>query len=173
MPHNGLHDRCQSDQISTEGPCETVNSGKTPQANPDQSLDYENIDSKMFESFFLLGIPNSGIGKAGSAPEILFEFNSENTLSTNKKVLPDFCFPSEIQCRPIRYSASEEEINNILFGPELDLRGSNCYIFTLRSQEICDGLIEIPELPNSDRELIYCICVQVEDIGIDSSTDCE
>jgi hypothetical protein len=121
----------------------------------------------------LLGIPNSGIGKAGSAPEILFEFNSENTLSTNKKVLPDFCFPSEIQCRPIRYSASEEEINNILFGPELDLRGSNCYIFTLRSQEICDGLIEIPELPNSDRELIYCICVQVEDIGIDSSTDCE
>lgn len=166
LPHNESYDRSELETIPTEYPIETLTTGKTPQANPDQSLVYENIELSMFESFFVLGVPKANIGKPGQPAEILYEFNGENTLSSNKKVLSEFCFPSEIQYRQVRQSSSEEEINNILFGQELEPRGSNFYIFTLKSQDTTEGLIEYPDLPNSDRELIYCVCIQVEDIAI-------
>lgn len=173
LPHSGLYDRNQADHLSTRCPTEATTTGKTPQANPDQSLAYDNLELKMFESFFLLGISGINIGKPQIAPEILYEYGENAAVSSHKKILSDFCFPSEVQCRPVRYSASEEEINNILFGQEQELRGSNCYIFTLRSNETPEGLIEYSDLPNADKELIYCICVQVEDIGINSTRDSE
>ena len=156
-----------------ECPSETSTTGKTPQANPDQSLVYDTIDLKMFESFFLLGASKTKIGKSDCNPEILYEFGGENTSPSIKKVLANFCFPTQFRCKPVRYSTSEEEINSIIFGQDQELRGSNCYIFTLNSQEIEDGLIEYPELPNSERERIYCICVQTEDIGVELSTSLE
>ena len=171
-PHNVLSERYEVD-MSTECPLETQTTGKTPQVNPDQSLAYDIIDLKMIESFFLLGVSRTNIGKAGCLPEILYEYLGENTHASNRKILPDFCFPTQFQCKALRHSKSDEEINSILFGQEIEMKGSNCYIFTLRSQDPGDGLIEFSDLPNSEREYIYCVCIQVEDIGIEPRTDIE
>lgn len=171
-PHNVMSERYEVD-MSTECPTESRTTGKTPQANPDQSLVCDSVELKLFESFFLLGVSRENIGKIGCLPEVLFEYSAENVHPCNKKILTDFCFPTQFQCKAVRESKSDAEISSILFGQELEVRSSNCFIFTLKSQDSYDWLIEYEELPNAERELLYCICVQVEDISNDLATDVE
>lgn len=173
MPNHGLYDRHLSDIRTTCYSEILTTSGKTPQANPDQSLGDENNELQTFEAFFVLGIAHNKLGKANSSADILFEFQENNCESFNKSILPEFCFPSELKCRPLRESTSEEEMNNILFGQDQDVRNCNSYIFTLNSAKTNEGLIEFVDLPNSDKKIIYCICIQFEDIAIELQTNYE
>lgn len=173
MPNHGLYDRHLSDIRTTCYSEILTTSGKTPQANPDQSLGDENNDLRAFEAFYVLGVSPQKLGKPNTSAEILYEFHENLCESFNKNILPEFCFPSELKCRPLRESTSEEEMNNILFGQDQDVRNCNCYIFTLNSAHTNEGLIEFMDLPNSDKKIIYCVCVQFEDIAIELQTNYE
>ena len=171
IKHN-VFDRSSSDLETTLQSDVSSNTGKTPQANPDQGLDDFNSETRFFEAFFVLGVPDSKLSTPHSPAEILYEFSSNSCQSFNKNILADFCFPSDPKRRQLRESTSEEEINNILFGAENDYRSCNCYVFTL----ICptpDNSTPNSELPNSDKQYIYCICYQFEDIAIENKTRLE
>jgi hypothetical protein len=148
----------------------SLSTSKTPQANPDQGLEDESCEARFFEAFFVLGVPDSKLGKSHSPAEILYKFEG-SCESFNKNILADFCFPSDPKRRQLRESTSEEDINNILFGQDSEFRSCNCYIFTLISSQT--ESTPTSDLPNSDKQYIYCICVQFEDIAIENQTRSE
>ncbi|CAG9332371.1 unnamed protein product [Blepharisma stoltei] len=169
-PQGGLSDRIEDTRPSSpDFSTEKVQSisGKTPQVNPDQSVAYDNIEPSMFEALFIVGPSKSQLGNAMAKPEILYEFGGSTIGLPIRRVIADFCFPTGIELRPIRHSGSESEFNNLIYGQTNSANGNNCYIFTLRSEGNVDGWVEYTDLPNSNREVIFCICMQIEDVAIE------
>lgn len=173
-PQGGLADRIHEDaRPSSPDVLEKSHSisSKTPQANPDQSIAYDNIEPSMFEAFYIIGPVKNQLGIPNTKPEVLYEFSKGIVSGTIKRVLTDFCFPTGMEQRPIRHSGSETEINSLIYGGLNSIHGNSCYVYTLRSDTTGDGWVEYTDLPNANREVIYCICMQIEDIESEESSD--
>ena len=140
---------------------EKSNSGKTPQANPDQSIAADVFEPCMYEAFFILGSTLDS-----EKPEILFEQCLESTVSGSaKRVLGEFCFPLGMESKKL----GRGQVKNWIMNQGRVCRDSNFYIFTLKYEDNGDWA-EFTDIPNGDKELLYCVCLQVDDLVGDSET---
>lgn len=138
--------------------------GTIKQALPDQSISFECNDPSLYISFLVIGVPTEKLGDdTHFPPEILFEFpeNSSQLSTEIRKILSDCCFPSGIEVKPMNLSGSASELNSLLYGQTPNKRNSNCYIFTLKSNQTEK---EHSDMPNSNQELLYLVCLEIEDM---------
>ncbi|CAG9310418.1 unnamed protein product [Blepharisma stoltei] len=136
------------------------------QALPDQSISFECNDPNLYVSFLIISVSADKLGSGlNFPPEIVYEYpESSFQLSSDiRKILADCCFPSGVDVRPMKLSSSASELNSLLYGQTQNKRGNNCYIFTLKSTQLEK---EHGELPNSNQEVMYMICLQIEDLSM-------
>lgn len=143
-------------------------SGKTPQANPDQSLNLEQSSSFNLQAFFVVGISKTPEGKIGQSPNILFSYiTDEDSISKAMlNIIPDLCFPLGIEPRKLKLSGSQSDLNCVLYGQVPSKRNENCFFFTLRAEEASQESFH-PDLPNSEQEILYFICIRFYDLALD------
>lgn len=141
--------------------------GKTPQVNPDQSVRSDQSLSFFYQAFFVVGIGKNQLKSLH--PDILYEnLADSNSISYEiRRVLPDLCFPTGVEARKLKLSGSASDLNNVLYSQVPNKRNNSCFLFTLRAEEgIGEGLH--PDLPNSEQELLYFICIKIDDLCIDN-----
>ena len=142
-------------------------SGKTPQANPDQSVHSDQSASYIFQAFFIVGIGKSQLST--SQPGILFEYSPDpSSISAGiRKVVPDLCFPTGATARKLKLSGSASDLNRVLYSQVPLRRNNSCFLFTLRADEVAGEPLH-PDLPNSEQELLYFVCITIDDLCVDS-----
>mgnify|MGYP000358910296 CR=1 FL=1 len=141
-------------------------SGKTPQANPDLSIELESNDPRMFEAIFVVG-PSSSKSNA----ELLYEYPYSNSVSESvKRTIPEFCFPRGTSVRALKQTGSASDLNNILYGQVSEKRSQNWFVFTLKSEEEEEW---VEDLPNCRKEVMYCVCLAVEDLVQNNNQELE
>ena len=141
-------------------------SGKTPQANPDQSVHSDPSASYIFQAFFIVGLDKSQL--PSSEPCILFEYSPDpSSISLGiRKILPDLCFPTGACARKLKLSGSASDLNRVLYSQVPLRRNNSCFLFTLRAEEVSGEPLH-PDLPNSEQELLYFVCITIDDLCID------
>lgn len=153
------------------GPSEIMSpsqsSGKTPQANPDQSVNSDQTTSFIFQAFFIVGIGKNQLGSF--IPDILFEYSPDTASISSgvRKVLPDLCFPTGASARKLKLSGSASDLNRVLYSQVPLKRNHSCFLFTLRAEEVTSEPPH-PDFPNSEQELIYFTCIAIDDLCVDS-----
>lgn len=146
----------------------SVSSGKTPQANPDQSLHLDQSSNFNFQGFFIVGVAKTEDGNIAKAPGILFSYiTDEDSISKAMlNIIPDLCFPLGVEARKLKLSGSQSDLNCVLYGQVPNKRNENCYFFTLRAEEASQESFH-PDLPNSEQEILYFICIRFDDLALD------
>ena len=160
----GSVDLSQADSIDylTEFQTKAISTWKTPQPNPDHSVESEPLSSNIFEAFFVIGI-SSALINLKPQEEILYEYPLNNCISpAMKKVIPGLALHNT-QVSELALTGSASKINNLVFGQIPTKRNENCYIFTLISESTIDDIYSI--LPNSNHEVMYFTCFLIEDIS--------
>lgn len=146
----------------------SASSGKTPQANPDQSLNIDLSSSFNFQAFLVVGIGNDDKGGIESSPSILFKYLTSNDCISEAmlKIIPDLCFPQGADIRRLKLSGSQSDLNGVLYGQVPYKRNENCIVFTLRAEETLQEYHQ--DIPNSDQEVVFFVCVKFDDLLTDS-----
>ena len=142
-------------------PAKAITPWKTPQPLPDLSIESDTPSSNLFEAFFVVGLAPASLD---STPQecILFEYPESNCISpAMKKVLPGLALPST-SAKQLTLTGSASDLNNLIFGQIPSKRNENCFIFTLRSETTAEEATSA--LPNSNHEVIYFLCLLIEDI---------
>ena len=103
---------------------------------------------RMFEEFFIIGSELSEVDKL----KILFQFPSET--NDQWKVLPTFAFPEGLKTSRI-----SEDSSVISRGSD---RTGSSFVFTIKSSMSQEPFFF--EVPNKDKELLYCCCVVQEEV---------
>ncbi|CAG9310299.1 unnamed protein product [Blepharisma stoltei] len=145
-------------------------SDKPSPANADEGIADAYSDPGIYEAFFLVGVTKSDLGNPNVKPSILFEYPEESSSISDaiRHVIPDFCFPSQIEMTQLTFAKSSEYAS-ILFS-QASNRRPNCYIFTLRSEEYED--IDVWRgIPNYSKDALYILCVQIDDIEMGENNE--
>ena len=153
---------------SAETVSPSQSSGKTPQANPDQSVHSDQSVSFVYSAFFIVGLGKDQI--KSSLPGILFEYIPDSTSISDeiRRVLPDLCFPIGAEARKLKLSGSASDLNGVLYSQVPSKRNNFCFVFTLRAEEP-QGEPPHPDLPNAEQELLYFVCIKIDDLCVDSN----
>ena len=134
--------------------------GIITQAAPDQSLYSETLSPLIYQGFFIIGPNLSDIQSDSSCPAtLLYEYYPPHCLIDNnmKPLIPQLCFPQEASLE--KFSCKEEVISSIY--PKVQHRRSQKhFVFTLRNE--CTSA-KTTQVPNSDHELLYVICIETKD----------
>lgn len=145
---------------SQEVPAKVFTPMKTPQPTPDIGAESES-SSSLLEAFFVIGLCELSL-ETRPEEKILFEYPKTNSISrAMKNVFPNIALPKK-EFRELKLTGSASELNNLVFGQIPSKRNENCFIFTLRTEEI-DKDMDL-DLPNSNHELIYFTCLVIDDI---------
>ena len=121
---------------------------KTPPAQPDTPNAIEELDSpirsfgpRLFEEFFIVGIPDGLLKSANLvSAAVLYQFPAVSFGASSHvySALPSFCFPSGISARSLVHSASESDMNSLIYGQGALARQASHYVFTLRGETSSD-----------------------------------
>jgi hypothetical protein len=79
-------------------------------------------------------------------------------------LLPDFCFPEGLHVRQMSFNDSASDFHQILYGQNVLVRSANWFIFTLKAPEEWLQINADWDRPNKDKEVLYCVCLQVNDL---------
>ena len=141
--------------------------GKTPQANPDQSVNSDPCGSYIYQGFFIIGIGKNQL--TSLQPSILFEYctDAASISSGIRKVITDLCFPTGASARKLKLSGSASDLNKVLYSQVPLKRNNSCFLFTLRAEEAF-GDTPHHDLPNSEQELLYFLCIKIDDLCVDN-----
>ena len=143
---------------------ENLSASKTPQANPDQSVNIEN-ETSLMETFLVVGVDSSRLSRESPQPEILWEYGDSDVLSQSvRSAIPDFWFPNGISKRKLKLTSSGSEVNSLIFGQAPSRRTEDCFTFTIRVENDAEVSQDHGDMPNSNKDLIYVLCLKVEDI---------
>ena len=144
-------------------------SGKILQANPDQSVQSDHSISYIYEAFFVVGLGKDDLST--SLPKILFEYHTESDPISEEilKVIPNICFPTGCEPRKLKLSGSASDLNGVLYSQVPIKRSENCFIFTLRAEDAYGDQQLHPDVPNCELELLYFICIKIEDLCVDEA----
>jgi hypothetical protein len=149
-----------SPDTSQEVPAKVFTPMKTPQPTPDTGAESES-SSSLFEAFFVIGLKEVSL-ETRPGESILFEYPANNSISkAMKNVFPNIAL-SRKEVKELKLTGSASEVNNLIFGQIPSKRNENCFIFTLRTEEV-DKDIEL-DLPNSNHEVVYFTCLVIDDI---------
>ncbi|OMJ70027.1 hypothetical protein SteCoe_32090 [Stentor coeruleus] len=145
-----------------------MSSGKTPQANPDQSLNIEQGLSYNYQGFFIIGLGRDEKQIISNKVRILFS-HILDTASISQAiidVIPDLCFPLGAEARKLKLSGSASDLNGVLYSQVPSKRNHSCFLFTLRAEEAV-GDPPHHDLPNTEQEILYFICIRIDDLCLD------
>lgn len=143
-------------------PAKAITPWKTPQPNPDMSIESEISISGLYEAFFVIGIKPESL-ETTPTEAILFEHPANNCISqAMKKVMPGLALPHTV-VKQLTLTGSASDLNNLIFGQIPSKRNENSYVFTLRSETTADEIES--NMPNSTHEVLYFSCLLVDDLS--------
>ena len=112
-------------------------------------------NTKLYEAFLIL----SGDSEDS---KIIYSYSNTDIIQTiNTKIINEFIFPTQISNKNIKLN-SVSDLFELLY-PNF-YRDKNSFVFTLKGNS--NNYINIPNIPNRNKELLYCCCVVIEDINI-------
>ena len=79
-----------------------------------------------------------------------------------KKVMPGLGIPSH-SAKKMNLTGSASDLNNLVFGQIPSKRNENCFIFTLQTEST--ETHETSEIPNSNQEILYFMCLVIDDLS--------
>lgn len=122
----------------------------------------------LYEEFFVVGYDYNTM-EAG----IIYQFPGTNITPQNPiyRVLPQFVFPSGIKTRSLALRESASDLHSFLYGQTNTSRNSNFYIFTLKAPEGTTGVLPGSNIPNKNKDKLYCVCYSTDDLVAYSNSE--
>ena len=123
---------------------------------------------RMFEEYMVIGIDDNQ-----ELLKVIFQFPGHNVTPETSvyRVIPEFTFPQGHEVRKISLSDSASEMHQFIYGQSSFLRDHNIFVYTLNPSEDTKDPLPDPSLPNYNKKLLYCICLVLEDVMDQESTE--
>lgn len=122
----------------------------------------------LYEEFFVIGFDHNK-----NEPGIVYQYPGTKITSQNPiyRVLPQFAFPSGIKTRSLALRESASDLHSFLYGQTNTTRNTNFYTFTLKAPEGTTGVLPGFNIPNKNKDKLYCVCYSTDDLVSYSSED--
>lgn len=146
----------------------SLSTGKTPQVNPDQSFNIDQSLSYNYQGFFIISLGKDQDNFISNKAKIIFSHivDPASISDSMNNVIPDLCFPLGAEARKLKLSGSASDLNGVLYSQVPNKRNYKSFVFTLRAEEAPSDPPH-KDLPNSEQEILYFVCVRIEDLCVD------
>jgi DENN (AEX-3) domain len=126
-----------------------------------EELKSEEVSEKIFDYFLIIGKKNN------NDPEAIYSFPPDNVFldSPQGRVLGNFVFPVGIKTNKIKESKIIEELKKSLEA-KIERNGKH-FVVTVKS-DIEKPPVKYKDRANYKREVLYCCCVVVDELEIES-----
>ncbi|CAG9319379.1 unnamed protein product [Blepharisma stoltei] len=128
--------------------------------------------NKLFEEFFILGISEDRKVRPGTIAEaeVLYQYPSRNITNSSPqyRAIGNFSFPSGVTVRYLGLTESASDVHEVLRPHQK--REGNSFVFTLKSNST-EEKFPYENMANSEKELLYCCCVIIEDLSTDQQIE--